>query len=87
MTTYCNATGLPYSDKMLTWKSREFPDWMDFPHYDAWHGKVMKSTGFVIEAESPQPQLCDLLPQFQEAAVKALPYYEVMKKSAQTCTE
>ena len=87
MSIYCNATGLPYSENMLKWKSREFPDWTDFPHSDAWHGKAINSTGFIIEAESHRPQLSDLLPQFQEAVVKALPYYEVMKKSAEIWTE
>ena len=78
MKIYCNATGLPYSDDMLTWKPRELP-WMDFPHFDAWHGKAMNSTGFIIRPESPLPHVSDLLPKFQETVIKALPYFEAFQ--------
>ena len=78
MKLYCNATGLPFSEDMLTWEPREIPRWKQCPNYQEWHGEVMTSSGF--KKDSPARyntlRLEDLSPVFQEAVKHALPFYE-----------
>ena len=79
MENYCNATGLPFSENMLTWEQNK-PDWMKFKHNDVWHEEEVASSGFTVSQETPQPQMSELQLDFQEAVKKALPFYEIMQK-------
>ena len=78
MEAYCNATGLPFSENMLTWEPNQKLEWMGFDNDYVWHGKAIASSGFIVSKESSQPQMSDLPPDFQEAVKKALPFYEIM---------
>lgn len=76
---YCRTTGLPFAEHMLTWEPKVFPEWKECLRYQAWHGKVIASSGFVKRVpESSKASLKDLhVPsELQEAVKHALPFYE-----------
>ena len=77
MEMYCSATGLPFSEQILTWESKTFPVWAEFQYYQIWHGPVMASTGFVknVSKES-EVTLSDLPPHVNHAIRSALPFYK-----------
>ena len=77
MEMYCKATVLPFAEHMLTWEPKAFPEWKECMYYQAWHGKVIASSGFVKHVpRSSKTSLEDLPPEFQEAVKHALPFYE-----------
>lgn len=80
MKIYCNTVGLPFSDKILTWEPKLFPEWKLYPNYEFWHKSVSTSTGFMKNTERQQMEpSVHLLPQFEDAVKKAMPYYEQLK--------
>ena len=78
---YCKTTGLPFTEHMLTWEPKTFPEWKECVYYKAWYGKVMASSGFVKHAaRSTKTSLNDLPPEYQEAVKHALPFYEKLRR-------
>ncbi|WP_411351814.1 HAD family hydrolase [Leisingera aquaemixtae] len=69
----CDAIGIPYSPKMLSWPKGGHKD--DGVWAEHWYGAVWSSTGFA-GAEGPLPDVPDALQPVQQAA---MPYYEQMK--------
>lgn len=77
MEQYCLATGLPFSEKMLTWTPGEISDWKQGNiYYKEWHGTAMMSSGFTKPNTSSEMQ--PLSSDVREAVHQALPYYEAM---------
>ena len=75
---YCNVTGLPFSEDMLTWEPKVFPRWKQCQGYEIYHGEVIASSGFKKYSpwRSNTLQLEDIPPAYQEALEDALPFYE-----------
>ena len=69
----CEAIGIPYSPKMLSWPKGGHKD--DGVWAEHWYGAVWNSTGFA-GAEGPLPQVPDAL---QPVLQAAMPYYKQMK--------
>lgn len=70
LTSLCNALGLPFTDRMLSWPpGPKAHDGIWAPH---WYGAIHRSTGFE-GAEGPLP---DLPPPFAALAARAMPHYE-----------
>lgn len=69
----CDALGLPFSPKMLSWPQGGHPE--DGVWAPIWYGAVWNSSGFA-GAEAPLPEVPDNLRPVLEAA---MPYYEAMK--------
>ena len=69
----CEAIGIPYSPKMLSWPKGGLKD--DGVWAEHWYGAVWNSTGFA-GTEGPLPQVPDAL---QPVLQAALPYYKQMK--------
>ncbi|WP_027235938.1 sulfotransferase-like domain-containing protein [Leisingera caerulea] len=69
----CEAIGIPYSPKMLSWPKGGHKD--DGVWAEHWYGAVWNSTGFA-GAEGPLPQVPDAL---QPVLRAAMPYYKQMK--------
>ncbi|CUI01331.1 sulfotransferase-like domain-containing protein [Leisingera aquaemixtae] len=69
----CDAIGIPYSPKMLSWPKGGHKD--DGVWAEHWYGAVWSSTGFA-GAEGPLPDVPDAL---QPVLQAAMPYYEQMK--------
>ena len=80
MEQYCHATGLPFSEKMLTWTPGEVSDWKEaFVYYKEWHGTAMMSSGFMKPKASKDTQpAAKLRPDIEEAVCEALPYYQAI---------
>ena len=77
MEAYCRSVGLPFSEQMLTWEPKAFPDWKQYSTYEYWHQGVMASTGFTKPTrEHSQSDTDDLPPRLNDAAQNALPFYE-----------
>ena len=77
MHKYCEATGLPFRENMVTWTPRSFPDWENCRECNIWHSDVIKSSGFVQrECPSSPPALTDLPEEFRAVVEESLPYYE-----------
>ena len=78
MKLYCNATGLSFSEDMLTWEPKVFPRWKQCQDYELSHGDIIASTGFKKYSPSKYDtlRLEDLPPEYQEAVKHALPFYE-----------
>ena len=74
MEMYCREAGLPYTEDMLTWEPKVFPDWKQYPKYYIWHENVTSSTGF--KPKKAGATEVTLLPEFLKAVEKAIPYYE-----------
>ena len=43
---YCRETGLPFSEEMLSWEPKVFPQWKQYPQYHLWFQSVTHSSGF-----------------------------------------
>ncbi|UWQ37223.1 HAD family hydrolase [Leisingera aquaemixtae] len=69
----CDAIGIPYSPKMLSWPKGGHKD--DGVWAEHWYGAVWSSLGFA-GAEGPLPDVPDAL---QPVLQAAKPYYEQMK--------
>jgi hypothetical protein len=69
----CEAIGIPYSPKMLSWPKGGHKD--DGVWAEHWYGAVWNSTGFA-GAEGPLPAVPEEL---QPVLQAAMPYYEQMK--------
>ena len=53
MKSYCNATGLTYTDDMLTWTPGVVEDWKKSnPYCNIFHERAMMSSGFIKPADS-----------------------------------
>ena len=53
MKSYCNATGLTYTDDMLTWTPGVVEDWKKGnPYCNIFHERAMMSSGFIKPADS-----------------------------------
>ena len=78
MEMYCKATGLPFSEHMMRWEPKAFPEWIDCPYYQAWHGQVIESSGFKPPSSTQpgQSEFDSLPPECQEEVKRAQPYYE-----------
>ena len=77
MEKYCQMTGLPYNEDMLTWEPSMVEDWKDCVRYDIWHGDILKSNGFFKHSpRTSLPSITDLESAQQEAVKHALPFYE-----------
>lgn len=72
----CDAIGLPFTPRMLTWPSGGRPE--DGVWAKHWYGAVWSSTGFA-SAEGPLPQVPDHL---QDVLKAALPSYNRLKEAA-----
>ncbi|UWQ62521.1 HAD family hydrolase [Leisingera caerulea] len=69
----CEAIGIPYSPKMLSWPKGGHKD--DGVWAEHWYGAVWNSTGFA-GAEGPLPEVPEEL---QPVLQAAMPYYKQMK--------
>ena len=82
MECYCNATGLPFNESMLTWTPGVVSDWAEnFKYYNDWHGTAMMSSGFMKQSsvtQTPSEEDLLLLKECETAIQEALPYYEAM---------
>eukprot|EP01147_Barroeca_monosierra_P002491 gene2491-5421_t len=67
---YCTATGLPFSEDMLTWDARPMPAWNVWP---GWHDDALKSTGLVQRAHKKSPPLVSDVIEFMRADTKHCP--------------
>ena len=77
MKMYCGATGLPFTDEMLTWKPMEFPEWTECMNYMIWHGNVIRSSGFLKQTLcASQPTMNDLPSEYKKDVERAQPFYE-----------
>lgn len=66
----CEALGVPFSDRMLSWPpGRRDSDGAWAPH---WYGSVEQSTGF----SAPRARTVELTDELEEVAERARPYYE-----------
>ena len=72
---YCTQTGLPFSESMLTWEPKVFPEWQKYAKYEPWFETVMNSSGFMNETIKQKDPSDKVLPEFELAARRALPYY------------
>ena len=74
---YCRETRLPFSESMLTWEPKVFPEWKQYSNYESWFRSVMTSSGFVKHT-GKQEKSSDstLLPKLEVAVKKAMPYYQ-----------
>jgi hypothetical protein len=71
LTALCNAIGIPFSGKMLSWpKGGRASDGVWSP---AWYDRVEKSTGFAKARATPPPEL---RPELAFVAAAARPYYD-----------
>ena len=75
METYCRMSGLPFSEQMLEWEAKEFPEWTTCPYYQAWHGQVIASKGFE-KRDKPEMNVTCLLPELQDAIQRATPFFK-----------
>ena len=81
MRSYCNATGLVYTDDMLTWTPGIVEDWKKVnPHYMIFHKAAMFSSGFTKPTDSTSPPMnIDELPtDVKEILQDAMTCYEEM---------
>lgn len=74
LTALCEAIGLPFRVKMLTWKAGGIPE--DGVWAKHWYNAVHKSTGFA----PPETAMPALPSQLQNLADSATPYYEAVAK-------
>ena len=74
---YCRETGLPFTEEMLTWEPKVFPEWEMCPHYQLWFQSVMHSSGFIKQdTEKDSKPKVELQPAVQAALKRALPFYD-----------
>ena len=81
MEQYCNATGLPFNESMLTWTPGVVLDWTENSKCNEWHGAAMMSSGFMKPSsvtQTPSEEDLLLLKECETAIQEALPYYEAM---------
>ena len=81
MRSYCNATGLVYTDDMLTWTPGIVEDWKKVnPHYMIFHKAAMFSSGFTKPTDSTSPPMnIDELPtDVKEILQDAMTCYQEM---------
>ena len=79
MQQYCQETGLPYSERMLTWSPGIVQDWAEFEYCKDWHWNAMYSSGFNKDIKKEtQSEALPLI--VEEEIQKAMPYYEAMHK-------
>ena len=72
----CDALGLGFTEKMLSWPSGGHPAAGVWAKH--WYGAVWASTG-VAEPEGPLPDVPDVL---SEVLKNAMPYYERMRENS-----
>jgi hypothetical protein len=70
LAAYCEAVGVPFDPRSLSWESREVEEWESWSA-DGWHDRAQQSTG-IKRAERKDPQLSAEL---QDAYEACLPYY------------
>ena len=74
---YCRETGLPFSEEMLTWEPKVFPQWKQYPQYHLWFESVTHSSGFIKQdTEKASKPKVELQPGLQAAVERALPFYD-----------
>ena len=80
MKHYCSATGLPFTEKMLTWKPNVVHEgWTTFRQSHAWFKNVAESCGFIKPAEEKVVTDYSILaPEVREVVEYSLPYYEAL---------
>ena len=81
MRSYCNATGLVYTDDMLTWTPGIVEDWKkENPYHMAFHKTAMFSSGFTKPTDSTSPPMnIDELPtDVKEILQDAMTCYQEM---------
>ena len=81
MRSYCNATGLVYTDDMLTWTPGIVEDWKkENNHHMIYHEAAMFSSGFTKPTDSTSPPMnIDELPtDVREILQDAMACYEEM---------
>ena len=81
MRSYCNATGLVYTDDMLTWTPGIVEDWKKTnPYHMAFHKAAMFSSGFTKPTDSTSPPMnIDELPtDVKEILQDAMTCYQEM---------
>ena len=66
MERYCNRTGLPFQESMLTWSPGVIPD------CQMWHENVIKSSVF------EEPKARNLAKELREAVEYCMPFYEAI---------
>ena len=86
MKLYCSATGLPFSEDMLSWTPGYVADWTKWPDYEVWHGETANSSGFQQKSKSTAASafnisLVEYSREVQEIVSSAMPYYEAMYNS------
>ena len=81
MRSYCNATGLTYTDDMLTWEPGVVEEWKNAnPYYMTFHKAAMMSSGFIKPTDSTSPPMnIDELPtDVKEILQDAMTCYQEM---------
>ena len=77
---YCSATGLPFTEDMLTWEPEEVEEWKLFSSYPVWYGTAMHSSGFMKTTQSTSESLTDYPEIVKECIQHSLPYYEALRE-------
>ena len=84
MKLYSSATGLPFTEDMLTWESGDVPEWNHGRCHHVWHRTAMNSSGFMVPTEPrthDSESLSDICPMLiQQCIADELPYYEALHK-------
>ena len=75
---YCSATGLPFTEDMLTWEPEEGEEWKHFPNSLIWYRTAMYSSGFMKTTQSTSELLSDYPEIVKECIQYSLPYYEAL---------
>ncbi|XP_033117048.1 uncharacterized protein LOC117116988 [Anneissia japonica] len=79
---YCEAVGLPYSDKLLSWDCKPKVEWnmaqaiWDLEPIYNWFSNSLTAGGFKKSLSKPPPALKDLPKTVQECVEKSMPYYD-----------
>ncbi|XP_071946382.1 uncharacterized protein [Antedon mediterranea] len=83
MRAFCEQVGLPFSEKMMTWKQGPDPRWRQSPFkkmacemMTANHEKAFNSTGFDKHIPSSEPALEEMNEVTRTMVTKAQPYYD-----------
>lgn len=80
MELYCRATDLPFSEDMLNWEPKFFPEWDKCTNAPVWHKGVTESSGFIKHSSSKsRASLNDLPLDFQQSVKNNLAFYEKLK--------
>lgn len=72
MQSYCEAVGLPFDERMISWQPGPVAEWGPCT---AWHDEVMNSAG-ILPPQENTGEPTDLPPEVVSAVEECLPYYK-----------